>query len=353
MHLLTPNDPEWADVETFDYTKLTAINTCPTFGIVRYGMHKTTPTSIRPMALEAGAVAHEAFAALRLYQLRGQSFGHWEWHGPRLFPDGRFSDIASVIRDDASDDANARNVALHTIATSGFSNDPNDRRRTVDNIEASVAAYVGMFDRERFPVWIADPRDPTSKVGIEQSFDIGITFTETSSLVGDVRPAQQRIRYTGRIDGIHRHRDEIILNENKTAGRLDDGWRMAFDISHQVTGYSIAASLITGHPISRGIVWGVQLPLPRAILNGVQDVWTVREDIHRHRWLMWLHHTVTLYNQYKSNVLEAPKYSHSCNRYFRPCSLISFCYSDDADQRQLLAEMLHDEWSPLTVENNT
>ena len=29
------------DLETYDHTKLSAINTCPTFGILRYQMHRT------------------------------------------------------------------------------------------------------------------------------------------------------------------------------------------------------------------------------------------------------------------------------------------------------------------------
>ena len=58
-----------ADLPAFDNTKLTAINQCPTWGIVRYGLHKTMSGGGRAMALEAGSACHEVFAALRLWQL--------------------------------------------------------------------------------------------------------------------------------------------------------------------------------------------------------------------------------------------------------------------------------------------
>ena len=53
---------------TYDHTKLSAINTCPTWGILRYTHHKKMPGSSRAMALDAGSAAHEAFSAVRLYR---------------------------------------------------------------------------------------------------------------------------------------------------------------------------------------------------------------------------------------------------------------------------------------------
>ena len=53
---------------TYDHTKLSAINTCPTWGILRYTHHKKMPGSSRAMALAAGSAAHDAFSAVRLYQ---------------------------------------------------------------------------------------------------------------------------------------------------------------------------------------------------------------------------------------------------------------------------------------------
>jgi len=50
---------------------------------------------------------------------------------------------------------------------------------------------------------------------------------------------------------------------------------------------------------------------------------------------------------YANDPVAAPKYTHSCNRYYRPCVLIPFCYGDDDEQSRILGEMEHDAWSPL------
>ena len=57
---------------TYDHTKLSAINTCPTWGIVRYDMHLRMPGQGRALALEAGTAMHECFAFIRLVTLLQQ-----------------------------------------------------------------------------------------------------------------------------------------------------------------------------------------------------------------------------------------------------------------------------------------
>jgi hypothetical protein len=68
----------------------------------------------------------------------------------------------------------------------------------------------------------------------------------------------------------------------------------------------------------------------------------------KERWLQWLEYTTGIYNTYKRNPMTAPKHTHSCNRYFRPCSMIPFCASDEQEQRDILEQMVTEEWSPLT-----
>ena len=65
MRMATEED---AHLPTYDNTKLVGINTCPTWGILRYSMHKRMPNVKREMALEAGTAGHEGFAAVRWYQ---------------------------------------------------------------------------------------------------------------------------------------------------------------------------------------------------------------------------------------------------------------------------------------------
>ncbi len=49
-------------------------------------------------------------------------------------------------------------------------------------------------------------------------------------------------------------------------------------------------------------------------------------------WANWVRHTVDIYETYEHDWEATPRYTHSCNRYFRPCSLIPFC-TDTAEGR--------------------
>lgn len=70
FNLRLPNsDDDLDSLQAFDFTKLSAVNTCPTWGIIRYGHHKVFSTTSRAMALEAGSACHEVFAAARLFDL--------------------------------------------------------------------------------------------------------------------------------------------------------------------------------------------------------------------------------------------------------------------------------------------
>jgi hypothetical protein len=73
-----------------------------------------------------------------------------------------------------------------------------------------------------------------------------------------------------------------------------------------------------------------------------------RSDYHYIQWSQWLEHTVGLTQEYANNPIDAPKYTHSCNRYFRPCSFIPFCDTNEDEQRIILSEMITEEWSPLS-----
>jgi len=54
-----------------------------------------------------------------------------------------------------------------------------------------------------------------------------------------------------------------------------------------------------------------------------------------------------MYDQW-NNPYDTPRYTHSCNRYFRPCSFIPFCDTTREDQETLVREiMVTEEWSPL------
>lgn len=346
--------PEDNHLETYDHTKLSAINTCITWGILRYQMHKRMSGEGRAMALEAGSAMHEVFAFIRLVTLmnnledmnKDADFIHAMWlhHGARLFGSTRLETIYEQIRHVAVGDLTevCKRGAVSVLDTSGFYDDPRDKRRTLSNMEECAYAYINRW-RWDHPVWMRNTDDPVSDVGIEIPFDIVVDISGTVDM---------HFRLTGRIDGIHwdaLHR--LTVHDNKTASRLGDAWSMSQQVNHQYTGYCVAASVFTQDVVQHCDVLGLALPLPRTYdFGGFMREPMMRHPHHIQRWAEWMVHTVELTRQYKDDPINAPKYTHSCNRYFRPCSLMPFCYADDEEQQQILSEMEYDEWSPLNKE---
>jgi hypothetical protein len=334
-------------LETYDHTKLSGINTCPTFGILRYAMHKKMPSAGRALALEAGSALHECFAFVRLISLidqrtdMGDKFQEqlWHYHGTRLFGEERLQHIDGVIQDAADLMDVAKRGCIAVLDTSGFYDDPRDRRRTLSNMEEAIYVYINRWQWQH-RVWMRNTGDPTSDIGVEIPFDLVVHISGGADL---------EFRLTGRIDGIHYNgRGELTIHDNKTASRLNDAWSQSFLLSHQVTGYCAAASVFTQHPVHNAEILGLALPLPKTYDFGGY----IREPVSRHEWhythwVSWLVHTIAMARQYKDNPYDAPKYTHSCSRYFRPCSFIPFCDSGPEEQRTIVSEMIDDEWSPL------
>jgi hypothetical protein len=263
----------------------------------------------------------------------------WTHHGSRLFGDERFEQIQTAIQsaDDLIDMCRRGSVCV--LDTSGYYDDPRDKRRTLNNMEECIYAYINRWNWDH-PVWRRVRDDPYSDVGIEIPFDVVVSISGMDIL---------EFRLTGRIDGIHFNgRSELTVHDNKTASRLNDAWSMSQAINHQYTGYTVAASVFTGEQVTRADVIGLAVPLPRAYdFGSFMREPMVRYDHHYKRWLDWMVHTVKMARQYEGDPYRAPKYTHSCNRYFRPCAFIPFCDADDEEQHVIVEEMEFSEWSPL------
>jgi hypothetical protein len=345
LRLTTPEDMH---LETYDHTKLSAINTCPTYGILRYQMHKKMSGEGRSMALEAGGAMHECFSFIRLVSLVNQYEGKpefqdvlWDYHGTRLFGAERLAQIDEVL-DQASDVVEvAKRGSIAVLDTGGFYDDARDKRRTLSNLEECIYAYINRWRWEQ-RVWIRDPDDATSDVGIEIPFDVVIHIEADND--------ELMFRLTGRIDGIHyNNAGDLLIADNKTASRLNDAWAMSFLLSHQITGYCVAASVFTQHLVHKAEILGLAIPLPKTYdLGGYIRETVNRHDYHYVQWAKWLEHTVRLVRDYADDPINAPKFTHSCNRYFRPCTFVPFCDNSEEEQRLILSEMVTDEWSPLS-----
>lgn len=335
------------EIPTFDFTKLTAINTCPRWGLIRYDQHKRMPGNGRNTALEMGTAAHECFSAVRYFELLewgeavfGDSYrpNVVQEKGLKLFGPDRLAEIERLHGADEDIRRRVNSIALYVANTSGFYDDPSDRRRTLSNLEASIVSYIDRTELgKRLP--IIQPF-----VGIEVPFDITITFC------GGLGP--EHLRYVGRVDALVHPRNDlsrIEAEENKTASRLSNAWQDSFLTSHQVTGYCVAGSKLTGVYIDECMLRGMMVPLPRTYdLEGIVNM-PVTRDVHRVReWLRWVYHTYETWKRWKDDPLNAPEYTHSCNRYFVSCSFIPLCAMADPVERALnFSLMEHDEWNPL------
>jgi hypothetical protein len=282
---------------------------------------------------------HEVFAWVRLCTLARADRDAAAFHLGRLFGSDRATQIMTDCVNWLTVDG-CKSGAITVLNTGGFYDEPRDKRRTLSNLEECALAYI---DRWRWdqPIWQRTPDDPTGDIGVEIPFDVVIELTY---ITGRIR----EFRFTGKIDGIHQHHDGLHIHENKTAARLNDAWAMSFHTSSQVTGYCVAASVYSNELIRRADVIGLSVPMPRTYEYGgyLRDTYS-RTDHHIQRWIKWAVHCINLYEEFHDNPYDAPQYTHSCNRYYRPCSLIPFCDSDREEQHVAISEMTHVEWSPL------
>jgi hypothetical protein len=348
---LPTEDDDLDNLHAFDFTKMSAVNTCPTWGIIRYGYHKVFNTTSRAMALEAGSALHEVFAGARAFDTLTYS--------AKAYPDIKPTDIRNLVEDrlkqmfgtersnsflnefDSTEDERTRilRAGLSILNTGAFYDDPQDKRRTLSNLEEAAIAYLDRYEFGKNVPYIRG-----DYLGIETPINLIVEYETDDGI-------NRTIRFVGRIDGVHCHRNDPnipYVEENKTASRLGDAWEQSFEMSHQVTGYMAAASTILNTQLSMARIRGLCIPQPRVYdTNGVSTVTVFRKSHQFTEWAKWVVHTVEMFLQHYDDPTNAPKYTHSCNRYFRPCSYIPLCTAPPEERVEIFNEMFDDEWSPL------
>jgi len=314
------------------------------------------PGSGRAMALEAGSASHEFFAAVRVFELYTNYPDHAGVIGSKLFKAETWTNMCSHSLKQEDERTTGLNFCLEALYGSGFYDDPRDKRRTMSNIEESCIAYYDRWPWGKYPIYVQDEDDPNCLVGIEIGMEFVIEFVmhplhELSMRRGLalVPPKSYAYKYRGRLDGLHRDSNGVLMvQENKTASRLDQAWSMSFLMSHQVTGYCVGSALLTGEACNKGLVKGMAIPLPRSYdYGGLVDEVVERPPHLIAAWMQWVWDTTRIYEQFKDNPDAATRFTHSCNRYFRPCSLLPYCASDDDERETIMGEMEYAPWDPL------
>lgn len=330
----------------YSNSRLEDVEACDIYGIVHgQRVYATTGRSLAP---EAGGTMHQMFAAVRLWQIEHVQRlpAHADYHGARLFNTPETPERWQEVRGDKRtlrthewrDDLIA--MAYRALHTSDWYDDPTDEARTMGNMELATIYYCDerLEAMEDWPIWIEDAKKPSCMVGTEQTFDVMLTYDDGF-----------KVRFIGTIDGLvidSSNRNQPYLDDNKTASRLDEAWRMQWDMSHQLTGYCAATTTVFGFPVMRSRILGVKIK-PSKMGENSHLVWPVErtEDMIQ-VWARWVRQQVTTYETYRVHWEHAIRDTKSCNRYFRPCSLIPFCADTPAGREEQWHDMVPRPLSP-------
>jgi len=337
-----------------DYSTLSAVNTCPRWGLIHswHGKHLSAGVE-RVLPLEAGRAMHDVFACARIFDALS---AHTEQvtainqYANRLFASditpNRWQTALEYYNNGEDAETRCMQMALSLLETSGYHDDPRDTKRTQANLESAAISYIQRYPLGRF-IPIIDAK--TNTIGVEVPFDITL-----QGLGVDVPD----IRLVGRVDGVcidALRKSDLTpeVHENKTGSRIDTVWSSSFDTSHQVTGYCVAMSCVLSMPIHNVTMWGLQIPVPKAssYSDGIMRYPTSRTDEMIYEWAEWVIHTLDIIKKYQDDPTNAPMYTHSCNRYFRACSLIPLCTENRERRLHIFNnEMQQLRWSPLEQE---
>lgn len=344
-------------LEMWSFSRLNDYNTCEVYGHVKGAFRKSFPAHGRSMALEAGFAMHEAFAALRLYQLLENNLpDHFKYHTHRIFGAEKAASLIAKVRQPSADRfLNAFAFAVEALHLSGYYDDPYDKRRTMSNLEEALVAYTKTTFSRSNPVWVQDVDKPDGLVGIELPFDF--TLQMLYSTEDDVWREPHLIRYVGTIDAVHVSKDgNPYIEENKTASRLGDPWAASFETSHQVTGYTVFSSKLLGVAIGNALIHGVSLPQPRkaaSYTEGIRTELVSRNPDNVAKFFQWIYQTYRRRLEIGDDVEKAVQNTGACNRYFQACSFIPFCKGGADERAEILEHDMHElEPSPSEMANN-
>ena len=319
-----------------------ALNTCPRWGIVHSVLAKRFVTKYRQMALEAGSLKHDVFSFLNLLQV-GIVQGlkdHMHYHGIINFEQDRWKEIIGQGLDSEgampklSDTMRIEKMIYTLIATSDFYDDPDDKNRTLDNLEYSAMELFSYWQMnlKDFDILIVDEKDATKQIGIEISLD---------GIIRPVDESNEGIRCIGLADAVYQNKStkNIVLGEYKTAAMMNVSWAKAFETRHQLTLYNALLQMIFGYQEEfKTIMIGSEIPVrPTSISTRHFEV--MRNQQHINQLMNTYYFSKNIIDTYKEKPLESPMFTHSCNRYFRTCSLMDLCIADKEDQQPMLDDM--------------
>lgn len=273
---------------------------------------------------------HQVFGGVRCWQLfaKQKLAHHASLVAARVIGEDRWAAAMAEAANYADESEALGALCSSILYTANWEDDPSERNRNMHAFELCAYKYVNevLPYMDDYPIYVEDRKNPKCQVGIEQVFDVVLTYTDG-----------HQIRYVGTIDGLVqavRVKDQPwMLEDNKTSVRLDTAWRDSFNMSHQVTGYCASSTAVFGFAVMRNRIIGSKIKP-----TGGADDYIAFNPLERNgdmiqAWAAWMYDTERTYTRYENDYENAPTYTHSCNRYFRTCALMPFC-TDTADGRR-------------------
>ena len=335
------------DCFMLSHSIMDAIHQCPRWGMIRYVYKRAFNEGGRSMALEYGSFLHECMAAIRLWRVWHvqQLPKHAAFHAERLFADNNkilltTDDFVRFLSESEPDYQGLTHFIFRFIACYDWEDNPSDKNRTQSNLEACVVKYL----QQTFPmyneqhVYIQDPNEPSTPIGIELPIDLIIT----SSL-----DPNNPIRFIGTMDGLSllTKTDELLVEEHKTASRPDEHYRNAWRVQTQPSGYKSAVHALYNADISKVRVT-VHKTKPNGKHDDLSEFIEFREPEAIGDWCKELFYTRDMIAPFIGDPCRTPRFTHSCNRYFTSCALIPFCSQNDETRQQMFAGMVQANLSP-------
>ena len=310
------------NLPVLDFSQANELFTCPFKGNIKYSLHKVYKDKAK--SLQLGSLGHTCFAAIRLWWLYAKQ------HLDINFIKNKCNDlgIIDVTQYNDESDINALSmVCYNVIANSDYQDDPEDKKRTKENLSISIYEYIKEFVQimKNEDVWVDG-----DKIGVEVPFKLVIN---------------DQFVFIGRIDGIHITKESkiVIPVENKTSSLINESWLAQWELSNQIQGYCVACENYTGVKCNTARIVGLQIP------QGKNSPFYT-SLIHKNEasiidWLKWFEHCVSLKTK---DVHSCIKNKSSCYNYFRMCEFAHICMSNSEEEKNSLIEELDDYvWNPI------
>lgn len=325
-----------ASLPWVDYSTLAAVRSCPMKGIVKYAAKKWPDMGMREVAADAGTAFHLSAAAWNVYK----------YNLPEL--NTMFGDSASfpfTAMQEAAEDAEASGgdgplafalAALHDA--SGFYDSPDDKKRTLANLEGAISYWAAQQRGSDYYPPIAVELPVEMVVEIEYIDNYGVDKHLT-------------LRYIGRIDKVQEANSGLMATDYKTTTlSLGQSYEAQYHLNAQVIGYRLMLSLL--YPDAQlspyAVVEAIKLPISRneSVVSYTRKAYRADNVKFFAKFVVQNYLPIARYLE-TQDITVVEQRTNACNDYFSVCPLLTgLCLQDEDTWQQIIDDLPDHEWHP-------